>query len=139
MSKSQILSNILHPIEFSYDYTEVPAGYSTFSIAYLIYSTSHWPTLDSRVCRPHGGRWMITKFIPKDLKIGGQRCGYPKHRKEAIDFPTPPIEAGVPEKRDQYETGRRRYYPKGRQKKSAPMMKENEEPNTKAEEIARQM
>ena len=82
---------------------------------------------------------MITKFIPKDLKIGGQRCGYPKHRKEAIDFPTPPIEAGVPEKRDQYETGRRRYYPKGRQKKSAPMMKENEEPNTKAEEIARQM
>ena len=25
----------------SYDYTEVPAGYPTFSIAYLIYSTSH--------------------------------------------------------------------------------------------------
>ena len=40
-SNSQILSNILYPIEYSYDYTQVPAGYSTFSIAYLIYSTSH--------------------------------------------------------------------------------------------------
>ena len=41
MSNSQILSNILYPIEYSYGYTEVPAGYPTFSIAYLIYSTSH--------------------------------------------------------------------------------------------------
>ena len=42
MSNSQIISNILYPIEYSYDYTEVPAGYPTFSIAYLIYSTSHY-------------------------------------------------------------------------------------------------
>ena len=42
MSNSQILSNILYPIEYSYGYTEVPAGYPTFSIAYLIYSTSHY-------------------------------------------------------------------------------------------------
>ena len=41
MSNSQIISNILYPIEHSYDYTEVPAGYPIFSIAYLIYSTSH--------------------------------------------------------------------------------------------------
>ena len=41
MSNSQILSNILYPIEYSYGSTEVPTGYPTFSIAYLIYSTSH--------------------------------------------------------------------------------------------------
>ena len=40
MSNSQILSNILYPIEYSFDYSEVPAGYPTFSIAYLIYPTS---------------------------------------------------------------------------------------------------
>ena len=33
--------NILYYMEYSYDYTEVPAGYPTFSIACLIYSTSH--------------------------------------------------------------------------------------------------
>ena len=32
----QILGNIL----YSYDFTEVPAGYPSFSIAYLTYSTS---------------------------------------------------------------------------------------------------
>ena len=37
----KILSNILYPIEYSYGYTEVPTGYPTLSIAYLIYSTSH--------------------------------------------------------------------------------------------------
>ena len=37
----EIPSNILYHIEYSYDYTEVAAGYPTFSIAYLIYSTSH--------------------------------------------------------------------------------------------------
>ena len=41
MSNSQIISNILYPIEYSYGYTEVPTGYPTLSIAYLIYSTSH--------------------------------------------------------------------------------------------------
>ena len=35
----EILSNILYPIEYSYDFTEVPAGYPSFAIAYLIYST----------------------------------------------------------------------------------------------------
>ena len=35
----EILSNILYSIEYSYGSTEVPTGYSTFSIAYLIYST----------------------------------------------------------------------------------------------------
>ena len=40
-SNSKILSNILYPIEYSYDFTEVPAGYPTLFIAYLIYSTSH--------------------------------------------------------------------------------------------------
>ena len=38
----EILSNILCSIEYSYGSTEVPTGYPTFSIAYLIYSTSHW-------------------------------------------------------------------------------------------------
>ena len=38
---SKILSNILYPIEYSYDSTGVPTGYPTFSIAYLIYSTHH--------------------------------------------------------------------------------------------------
>ena len=38
----EILSNILHSIEYSYGSTEVPTGYPTFSIAYLIYSTSHF-------------------------------------------------------------------------------------------------
>ena len=37
----EILSNIRYPIECSYDYAEVPAGYPPFSIAHLIYSTSH--------------------------------------------------------------------------------------------------
>ena len=37
----EILSNILHPIEYSYGSTEVSTIYPTFSIAYLIYSTSH--------------------------------------------------------------------------------------------------
>ena len=33
----------------------------------LICSTpSRWPTLHSRICRPHVGRRMITKFILKD-------------------------------------------------------------------------
>ena len=41
MPDSQTLSNIIYPIEYTYDYTQVPAGYPTFSIAYLIYSTSH--------------------------------------------------------------------------------------------------
>ena len=35
----EILSNILYPIEYSDDFTEVPAGYPSFAIAYLIYST----------------------------------------------------------------------------------------------------
>ena len=65
MSRSQILSNTLYHIEYSSDYTGCSAVYPTFSIAYLVYSTSHWPTLDSWTCRPHGGRRMITKFIPK--------------------------------------------------------------------------
>ena len=38
--RDRILSNILYPIEYSYGYTEVPTGYPTLSIAYLIYSTS---------------------------------------------------------------------------------------------------
>ena len=38
----EIQSNILYHIEYSYDYTQVPAGYPTFSIAYLIYSTSKY-------------------------------------------------------------------------------------------------
>ena len=66
----EILRDIIYPTEYSYDFTEVPAGYLTFSISYLIYSTSHWPTLDSRICRPHCGRRMITKFIPKDQERG---------------------------------------------------------------------
>ena len=37
----EILSNILYSIEYSYVSTEVPTDYPTFSIAYLIYSTSH--------------------------------------------------------------------------------------------------
>ena len=40
MSNSQILGNILDPIEYSYGYTKVPTGYPTLSIAYLIYFTS---------------------------------------------------------------------------------------------------
>ena len=37
----------------------------------LIYSLiAHSITLASRRSRPHGGRRMITKFIPKDLKRG---------------------------------------------------------------------
>ena len=38
----KILSNILYAIEYSYGPTEVSTIYLTFSIAYLIYSTSHW-------------------------------------------------------------------------------------------------
>ena len=70
MSRSQILSNIQYHIEYSSDYTGVSVDYPTFSIAYLIYSTSHQPTLDSRICRPHGYWRMITKFIPKDQERG---------------------------------------------------------------------
>ena len=43
MSNSQIQCNIIYPIQYSYGYTEVPAGYPAFSISYLIYSTSHQP------------------------------------------------------------------------------------------------
>ena len=38
---SKNLSNILYAIEYSYGPTEVSTIYLTFSIAYLIYSTSH--------------------------------------------------------------------------------------------------
>ena len=41
MSKYQILSNILYQIEYPSDYTGGSAGYPTFSIAYLVYSTTH--------------------------------------------------------------------------------------------------
>ena len=41
MSNSQIFSNILYTIEYSYGYTEVLAGSPAFSIAYLIHSASH--------------------------------------------------------------------------------------------------
>ena len=44
----EILSNILHPIEYSYGSTEVSKIYPTFSIAYLIYSTSHLSTINHR-------------------------------------------------------------------------------------------
>ena len=40
---SKILRNILYPIEYSYDSTEVSTIYLIFSIAYLIYSTSQYP------------------------------------------------------------------------------------------------
>ena len=40
-SNSKILSDILYPIKYPHDFTEVPAGYPTFFIADLIYSTSH--------------------------------------------------------------------------------------------------
>ena len=39
---SKIVSNILYAIEYSYGPTEVPTIYLTFSIAYLIYSTSQY-------------------------------------------------------------------------------------------------
>ena len=45
------LSNILlvvYPIEYSVGYTKVPAGYPTFSIAYLIYSTSQYSKYNLR-------------------------------------------------------------------------------------------
>ena len=38
----KILSNILYPIEYSYGSSEDSMIYLTFSIAYSIYSTSHW-------------------------------------------------------------------------------------------------
>ena len=41
MPNSQILSNILYPIEYSYGSPEVSTIYPTFFIAYFIYSTSH--------------------------------------------------------------------------------------------------
>ena len=47
----EIRSNILYPIEYSYDYTEVPAGYPSFSIAYLIFSTSHMTIVSKRSFR----------------------------------------------------------------------------------------
>ena len=37
----KILSNMLYAIEYSYGLPEVSTIYLTFSIAYLIYSTSH--------------------------------------------------------------------------------------------------
>ena len=49
----EVLRNILYPIEYSYDYTDVPGGYPTFSIAYLIYSTSHNTIRSS-------SKWLLT-------------------------------------------------------------------------------
>ena len=48
-------------------------------------------------------RWSAddNKVHPKRPEKGGRRCGYPKQRNEAIEFPTPRIEAGAAEKRDQ--------------------------------------
>ena len=40
ISKSQVLSNILYHREYYYGYNGSSAGYPTFSIAYLVYSTS---------------------------------------------------------------------------------------------------
>ena len=51
MPKSQILSNIIHHIEYYSDYTGGSARYPTFSIAYLVYSTSHCATLVDRLGR----------------------------------------------------------------------------------------
>ena len=72
-------------------------------------------------------RWLAddNKVHPKRPEKGGRRCVYPKQRNEAIDSPTPRIEDGAAEKRDQDYTGRRRHQPKGRQNKSVPMLKEN--------------
>ena len=72
-------------------------------------------------------RWSAddNKVHPKRPEKGGRRCGYPKQRIEAIDSPTPRIEAGAVEKRHQDETDRRRHSPKGRLKKSVPMLKKN--------------
>ena len=66
----EILSNILYHIEYSSGRTRRFCGLSDLSIAYLVYSTSHQPTLDSGICRSHGGQRMITKFIPTDQKRG---------------------------------------------------------------------
>ena len=38
------------------------------------------------------------KVHPKRPGKGGRRCGYPKQRNEAIDSPTPRIEAGAAER-----------------------------------------
>ena len=59
--------------------------------------TTRWSTDDNEV-------------HPKRPEKGGRRCGYPKQRIEAIDSPTPRIEAGAVEKRHQDETDRRRQF-----------------------------
>ena len=60
----EIPSNILYPIEYSYDYTEVPAGYPPFSIAYLIYSTLHVRT--STAHRWRSSKKMLTHSTRKN-------------------------------------------------------------------------
>ena len=56
MSKSQILSNILYHMEYSSDYTGGSARYPTFSIAYLVYSTSQRSILNSYIGDAIGDR-----------------------------------------------------------------------------------
>ena len=67
ISNSQILSNVLYPIEYSYDYTEVPAGYPTFSIACLIYSTSHHARRAPGLAERAGARrWVSNELVPTE-------------------------------------------------------------------------
>ena len=66
MSNSQILSNILYPIEYSSGYTEVPTGYPTLSIAYLIHSTSQYSYWRSRT----SCSYIYTRYIPGILYPG---------------------------------------------------------------------
>ena len=63
----EILSSILYPIEYSYDYTEVPAGYPTFSIACLIYSTSHHARRAPGLAERAGARrWVSNELVPTE-------------------------------------------------------------------------
>ena len=88
-------------IEYSSDFTGGSTDYPTFSIAYLsvLHITLAHPgsSYMQTTRRSTGGN----EVHPKRPGKRRRRCGYPKQRNEAMDSPTPRIEAEESEKRDQ--------------------------------------
>ena len=74
ISKSQFLSNILYHIDYSSDYTGSAAGYPTFFIAYLVYSTSHSRTRP--VSKLHLYTYMYTSAVCASKCYATDRHGW---------------------------------------------------------------
>ena len=80
------------------EYSSGIQGFDTTGLSTSIakcYITSQYPTLDSRMYRPHDGRWMITEYQVHPKRPGRQAedAAVRNTDKRLISFPTPRSES----------------------------------------------